>query len=190
MKRILILTSLAVLVGALMLPAAFARGGHGPGGGHGFRGHRGPGFGPRLMKAIDATEEQTAAIKEARTRLRAASEPLHTQIKAKHDEMKALWQAEQLDRDALHANAASIGAIKQQLQALRIDFRADVLESLTLEQRTKLAEMRTNTEQRRAKRTGKRGKRGMRGDFGGEGGPGYCDGSGPCGGQGPYGEAE
>ena len=129
-------------------------------------GDRGPGFrGMRALSRLDLGEDQDATLEALREQHMQQVKPLHEALDAKHEEMKALWQADLPDRDALLATQSELDSLRSALQVLKIDHRIAVLMSLTPEQRTELQTFMAERQGKRGK-WGKRGKRGERGERG------------------------
>lgn len=127
MKRI----TLGILVITMIAAAAVAA----PHGG------RGPAGGPPdlsiLAELLDLTEAQRAQIDALRASMRATTQPLHEQLQANREEMRAAVEA----GDAAKAGALAVAAhqIAQQLKGARDAFLAGVEGVLTPEQKVKFA---------------------------------------------------
>ena len=104
-----------------------------PGGPMGF----GPGFGQ-----LDLTDDQKAQLKQIaeshRDEFRAAGE----KVRAAHEGMRALMEADTIDEAAIRARSAEIGAADAEVMILNARVRKESLQVLTSEQLAKLKELR------------------------------------------------
>jgi Spy/CpxP family protein refolding chaperone len=157
-KKALIACGFA-LAALAVLPAtsALARGPHGPGG----RGFGGPGFGPLMIEVLDLTEEQQARIDALRESTFGERDAMREQAAQLHQELRALWAADEPDREAILAKMAEMDGQRQQQRVKMVDFRLAVREILTPEQRQKLSELQ-------AKAPGHGRQAGPRHGFGGK----------------------
>lgn len=137
------------------------------GGEFGKRAKRGHGF-ERMAQKLGLDEAQTTQLKDLKTAQRATFKPLRQQVRAKHDELKALWMTPNPSKAAILAKMAEIQSIKAQLAEARVDFKLSVLPILTPEQRTKFLEKAGNMGRRGHHMRGNRGKRDKRGQRGGD----------------------
>jgi len=155
-KKSTILATLTVFSVALVATSAFAR----PPSGDGHRGKRGD-RGPkidRLVQDLQLTAEQEQQARALQADKKASVKPLRAEMRQARQDMRALWEAEQLDRAAILAAHDKMGALKQQMHRARIEFRIGLHQLLTPEQR---AQMKANRGQRGERfRQGRRGKRG------------------------------
>ncbi|HYC93199.1 MAG TPA: Spy/CpxP family protein refolding chaperone [Thermoanaerobaculia bacterium] len=90
-----------------------------------------------LAEFLGLTEAQTAQIDALRETLRTTTEPLHEQLRANREEMRAAVEA----GDAAKAGALAVAGhqLAEQVKAARDTFRAGVENVLTAEQKTKFA---------------------------------------------------
>lgn len=120
--------------------------GHGPGPGHRMMFRHGkegmPSIVDHLAKALDLTDDQKSSAKEIESRMKAAVEPIHADMKRIHEEMD-----QALTSNAL---AATVGAlaieayqIHKKAEATHEEFHAQFQEILTAEQREKFEKFRT-----------------------------------------------
>lgn len=134
MKRIVTLTSLVALSLTMVAATADARrGGRGRGGGFG-PGHRGDGFGPRIMGQLDLTAEQQQEIQAMRVQLEATITPIEAQLDTLRVEMRSLWRTQPVDREAVAAKQAAMDPLRAQIRQARMDFKANIINLLTAEQ--------------------------------------------------------
>jgi Spy/CpxP family protein refolding chaperone len=153
-KRALLTVLIAI---PLIAGAAFAGGGFGlqrgpggpggPGDHHG-RGPGGPGgpggFGilnPRLFHQLDLTDAQHEQIRTLVEAQRTAAEPLHEQLKANHDAVRAASLTTSFDEAQVRSLIASGEALRTELALGDAKVASQVYALLTAEQRTKLAEI-------------------------------------------------
>jgi Spy/CpxP family protein refolding chaperone len=112
----------------------------GPGGpGMRMRGPGGPGFGFRGLDLTDDQQEQLKRIAEShRDEVRAAGE----KVRAAHQAMRALTDADTIDEAAIRAKSAEIGAANAEMMILQAKIRKESMQVLTSEQLAKLKERR------------------------------------------------
>lgn len=139
----------ALIAGVMLVGvgiAARAQGPGRPGGGPG----RGPG-GPEqfLFAQLSLTDAQKEQIKSIRESARTASEPFREQLKVVRDEIQAATANGAFDEAAVRAIAAKAAPAEVELAVIDARTRAAVYNVLTPEQRTKLAALQAEFEQRR-----------------------------------------
>lgn len=102
---------------------------------------RGPGAGGpgRGLAALDLTAEQREQIHQLREAAIRQSEPLRAPMAQKQDELRLLWRADPLDRNAIAQKQAEIDTLHIQQRAIWMDFRFQVHGLLTPEQRSRWA---------------------------------------------------
>lgn len=164
MNQVAKLSGMMVLSMGLLLVAsdADARGRRGKGG----MGGRGG----AMMKALDLTSAQRTEIERLRLDMQQETLDLRSQLREKHDQLRALWMVDSPDEKAIFAKHNEIDPLQKQLRSKMIKFRLAVHQLLTPEQRAKFAEL---GQHRRGGRGGMGGGHGMRGGMGGGfGGPG------------------
>ena len=106
-------------------------------------GGRGPAGGPPdvppgvLADFLNLTDAQQAQVEALRQTMRAATEPLHEQLKANHEAMRAAVEA----GDAAKAGALAVAGhqLAQQIKAARDAFRTGVDGVLTADQKARFA---------------------------------------------------
>ena len=117
-------------------------------------GGRGPAGGPPpdmppgvLAEFLNLTDAQKTQVDSLRETLRAATEPLHEQLKANHEAMRAAVEA----GDAAKAGTLAVAGhqLAEQIKAARDAFRTGVDGVLTAEQKAKFAVFQELTELRR-----------------------------------------
>ncbi|TNF25696.1 MAG: periplasmic heavy metal sensor [Deltaproteobacteria bacterium] len=182
MKRSLTLSGVALLVLALAVPAAFARG---PRGGFG----QGPGErGARMAENLGLNDQQVETMKKLRELHQTEMQAVRDQLRAKHEALAKLWQADAPDRAAIVAATKELSGLQAQLELKRVDHLFAVKSVLSAEQFKKFMESGPGMRGPRGMR-GHHGRHGMRGMGPGMGmgpgngmGPGMGRGMGPCGG--------
>ena len=113
----------------------------------------------RMMRAIrhlDLDDEQKASIKLTMQNLRGEDRALKMEMRAGHEQLKALITAEVYDEDAVAEVAEKEGAIAAERLIISSRAMSAVYSQLTDEQRL---ELETMAAERAAKRGEKRGKR-------------------------------
>ena len=154
-KRYTAIAALAGLVAFLM--AADASAGRGRG-----KGKRG--LGKRAAAALDLTTEQKVEIQKLRAEMIEDLAPTKAKLGELREQMRKLWEADNPSKKKIMAKHAEMDTYRNKIRARKVQFRLDVLNLLTPDQRAKLKQLK-------AKR-GKRAKRGGRGGRGGGGGYG------------------
>ena len=130
----------ALVAGLAVVPSAGARGEgkhHGEGGMH-----HGEGMGQAMAKALELTPEQQAQVKALREQMKQDLAPVHAQLQQKHQEMEALWKAENPDERAILAKHAEMDPLMAQARARMVHFRVQMHALLTPAQRAKAVELR------------------------------------------------
>ncbi|HEX6088025.1 MAG TPA: Spy/CpxP family protein refolding chaperone [Thermoanaerobaculia bacterium] len=142
MKRI----TLGILVITMIAATAVAapHGGRGPGGGPP---EPPPGI---LADFLDLTDAQQTQLEALRANMRVTTEPLHEQLKANREQMRAAVEA----GDAAKAGALAVAGyqLAQQIKAARDTFRSGMEGILTAEQKAKFAVYQELMELRRERR--------------------------------------
>ncbi|HEV2799025.1 MAG TPA: Spy/CpxP family protein refolding chaperone [Pyrinomonadaceae bacterium] len=158
-----------VLVAALALTViGFAQQGSG-GGGRGGRGGFGEGHGRHgggnplgpLARGLDLTDAQRTQIKQIMDGLQESTKGLHEQLRASGGSPFEGLKDGAFDEAAARSAAQARAATHVELEVARARAMSQVYALLTAEQKTKLAELRQQFEQRRQQ--GGAGRRGMEG---------------------------
>ena len=126
--RIALAAGLAVGLGFATPSLASGKGGYG---------------GPRLERAIDHLElddAQRAEVFSVIDAARPTSRELREQIRAAHQELRAMLADPSVDEAAVLAKAEAIGALRTELSKHRLSTLIQVREQLSPEQQEKLAE--------------------------------------------------
>ena len=139
--RIRILTIGAAVM--LAVAAAIAQGMHG---------HGGPG-GPggdfhRMLKQLDLTSDQQTQVKAIFAKEKPTMEPLMQQMRQNHDAMKALEAAGPFDEAKTRALATQNSQTMIELQVQHARIKSEIMQVLTADQKTKLAQIEANREAR------------------------------------------
>jgi Spy/CpxP family protein refolding chaperone len=155
-KTRLIAGLLALTVGLLLTVVGFARqegprgfGGPPPPGGHGRGGpHGGGGLGP-LARDLDLTDAQKAQVKQLTDSFEESTKPLREQLfKVGGGPFDGLKDGA-FDEASVRAAAQARAAIEVELEVAHARLMSQVYALLTVEQKTKLAALRQQFEQRR-----------------------------------------
>lgn len=111
------------------------------GGGHGPRGPHGPGGEDRLFDRLNLSDAQKQQIKALRDKQRTDAEQYHEQLRSTHEQMRALVEAAAFDETAVRALAAQEAQIATELHVVEARTGNAIFNTLTAEQKTKLAEL-------------------------------------------------
>lgn len=174
MTRTLALTGILMMAAVLVVPSAYAQGrGYGYGGWDGEgRGDRN--FSCRGVDRLDLSDEQAEMIVALKDAYQMQADPLRDALEQQRDELRALWDAEVTDNEAIRAQMDAMDPNRQALREMRVEFKLDVFKVLTPEQRDELQEFREDRRSRRSdRREFRKGKRDGRGA-----GEGYGNGRG------------
>jgi Spy/CpxP family protein refolding chaperone len=133
MTRISTIAIGAILLAGMSAPA-FAQAP--AGGGMGHRGMHGGG----LSAIPDLTSDQKQKIADLRATAMQQAAPLHTQMAALRKDIKTLWAADPLDRQAIANKQAEVDGLHAQMKAIWSDFFLQLHDVLTPAQRTWLAQ--------------------------------------------------
>lgn len=150
-----------IAVGLLVTGSAFViaqkamHKGHGP---FAMGRHGGPMFG--MLRGLDLTAEQKAAIKEVSEAGREGLKPLFEQLKANHDQLAALGTDGKFDQARVETLAAEQAGIMSKLIVEKEKAKAAIFAVLTDEQKAKAVEM----QQKRAERMKNHGPMGGKHD--------------------------
>lgn len=145
MKKMTKTLLLGLVVGLISTGASFdsawARGrGHGRGGCKAE-------FGPRMAATLNLTAEQQAQIDELRAEMDKDLAPVHDALDKLRSQKHQLWTTENPDEGAIIAIEQKMDPLRKQIRERKIQFRLDMLEILTPEQRAehqKMMESRKN----------------------------------------------
>jgi len=137
--------AVALAAGAPMLIAQDSpqRRGPGPMAGGPMRGPGGPGFGLPL-RALDLTDDQRAQLQKIRGAHEAEYKQAGEKVRAAHEGMRALVEADTIDEGAIRAKSAEVAAAEAEVAILNAKVRQESRQILTAEQREKLEELRAN----------------------------------------------
>ena len=124
----------------------------------------------RLQQKLSLTAEQRLAVEKLEQDMKAESEPLFKKTMELKKQIKNQWKAEKPDEAKIIALHNKMFELKKQLAELRVEFRVDVIELLTPEQRAEFAKMGGPHHGKRDGKRGKKAGKGMgRSDGSGEG---------------------
>ena len=136
-----ILTMGAALL--LMAAAAIAQGRHGFGGPDGDFHH--------MLKQLDLTSDQQTQVKAIFAKEKPTLQPLMQQMRQNHDAMKALEASGPFDEAKTRALATQNSQTMVELQVEHARIKSEIMQVLTADQKTKLAEIEANHEARMSK---------------------------------------
>lgn len=160
----------ATLVAGLAIPFAFAQNGdEQPGqstardGWHHKRHGRGRGeMALGRFGKLNLTDAQKTQMKQLRQGYRERTKPLHTELRAKMQELRQANQGGAFNEAAVAQKLTETAPLRARLMAEQFKLRQDMLAVLTPEQKTQLeqrrAEFKAKREQRKANRTEKQGQ--------------------------------
>lgn len=103
----------------------------------------GPG-GDRMFERLNLTEAQKQKIESLRERQHADAEQYHEQLQSLHEQMRAIVEASNFDETAARALIAKESQIMAELNLIRVRTDNAVHNTLTVEQKAKLDELRRN----------------------------------------------
>jgi Spy/CpxP family protein refolding chaperone len=165
MKK-LVLTLMAIVLGALLTVSAFAIGpggcpGDGPGGDRDY--HR-----DKIFKKLNLSDEQKTKIETLISENRKVMRPIREKMFDKSVVLRRLWLQANPDKDKIYAAQKELRTLRDQMQDKITAMRLEIRKVLTPEQNEKLANSRWG----RGPGFGPRG--GMRGHGGPAPGMGTC----------------
>lgn len=120
------------------------------------------GMGGRLAAALELTTEQKVEIQQLKGKMIEDLAPAKAKLGELRTQMQKLWEADNPSKKQIMAKHAEMDTQRNKIRARNVQFRLDVLNVLTPDQRAKLKQLK-------AKHGKKRGKRGGRGGGGGRG---------------------
>jgi Spy/CpxP family protein refolding chaperone len=97
---------------------------------------------PEVRKRLGITDEQAAKIRSQASDFRKAEIRNRADLQVKHVELHELLSADKPDRGAIDTKLQEISAVRLAGEKAAIDYRLDMREALTPEQRDKLRQMR------------------------------------------------
>jgi protein CpxP len=140
-NRILIIGAAVMLA----VTAAIAQGMHG---------HGGPdGDFHRMLHQLDLTTDQQAQVKAIWTKEKPAMQPLMEQMRQNHNAMKALEASGPYDEAKTRALATQNSQTMVELQVAHERIKSEIMQVLTPDQKTKLAQLESQHEARMNKHT-------------------------------------
>lgn len=129
-------------------------------------GSRGKGFGEErfgamkdyMLSRLNLTSEQSEKIKGLRESMKGSLTPLRSTLIRKRMELKLLWMDDALEPEKIKAKQKEIREMRGQIGDRVTDFRLDIHQILTPEQRQEL--ITAKHEMRQKRRSGMAGRRG------------------------------
>jgi Spy/CpxP family protein refolding chaperone len=88
---------------------------------------------------LSLTDSQLTGFEAIRTTARTASEPVRTQLRAKMDALRAAMNATPVVAATIPSLQTEIAALQAQLDKIQADARAQMIATLSADQKTKLA---------------------------------------------------
>ncbi|MBW2276208.1 MAG: periplasmic heavy metal sensor [Deltaproteobacteria bacterium] len=146
------MTVAAVAGMVAFLMAADASAGRGRG-----RGQRG--LAGRLAAALELTAEQKIEIQKLKAQMIEELAPAKAELGELRDQMRKLWEADNPSKKKIMAVHAEMDTQRNKIRARKVEFRLDVLNLLTPDQRAKLKQLKAKRGKQRGKRGGGRGNR-------------------------------
>jgi Spy/CpxP family protein refolding chaperone len=132
----LVMTLLFTVIAVTVFAASTFAYDHDRGRGHGGGPHAG--CEPAVLSQLGLNVEQTAKINAFRGAFLKGSKPLQDYILSKRADLKLLWLQQKPDEEKILSLQKEIGALKDQLRGKRDDYRLNVYNVLTPEQKEKL----------------------------------------------------
>lgn len=138
-------TAIAALAGLVaFLMAADASAGRGRG-----KGKRG--LGGRIAAALELTTEQKVEIQQLKAQMIEDLAPAKAKLGELRSEMHALWTADNPSEKKIMAKHAEMDTYRKKIRARQVQFRLDVLNLLTPDQRAKLKQLKAKRGQGRGR---------------------------------------
>jgi Spy/CpxP family protein refolding chaperone len=94
------------------------------------------------MAQLDLTDQQKRQIDGLKEQMEQEMKPVHDAMRAKHEEMAALWSVDSPSEAAILAKADEVDALHKQARNRGIRFGLEVVNVLTPAQRQQLATLR------------------------------------------------
>ncbi len=114
----------------------------------------------RWAEKLELSDAQVETLTAMQADHKATARPLREEMKEARQGMKALWQAEVLDADAILAQQAEIHELKGAIAQARLGFKLDAMAVLDADQQAQVKErMAQRGERKRRRGKGKRGAR-------------------------------
>lgn len=131
---------------------------------HRGRGRRGRGMADgRMFSRLNLTVEQQAQVDALRTEMQADMDEIHKGMDAIRTQLHAAWSTPNPDRATIESLHAKLEPYRQQIRDRRTQFKLDVIELLTPEQRENLAAFKKERGKRMGPRKGfRKNKNGMK----------------------------
>ncbi|HTZ46245.1 MAG TPA: Spy/CpxP family protein refolding chaperone [Verrucomicrobiae bacterium] len=120
---------------------------------------------PDIQQKVGVTAEQVAKIKQQESAFRKSEIRERADVDVKRVELRDLLSADTPDRKAIDAKLQEVSTAQLAMEKSRVDFRLDMKEALTPDQRTKLRQALQDRWQNRGPRRGPGGS-GQRGPNG------------------------
>ena len=125
------------------------------------RGHHGKRGGFGMMRGLDLTDAQKEQMKAIRQANRESTKSLRESMKANRQQLQQVTANGQFNEAQVQALAAQQSGIMAQLIVEKERVKSQIYNILTTDQKTKIAEMKTQMKERRQNRKANRGaKRG------------------------------
>ena len=120
---------------------------------------------PSIRKQVGITDEQAGTIRKQELDFRKTEIRGRADLEVKRIDLKDLLAADKPDRAAINAKLQEISAAQLSLQKSSIDYRLNMRDAITPEQREKIRQLMRNRCQRDGGRGGRQGegRRGQRG---------------------------
>jgi Spy/CpxP family protein refolding chaperone len=150
--------TIAAVAGLLTMLMAFdATAGRGRG-----RGRGGQGFGKRIAAALELTTEQKTKIQKLKGQMIEDLASTRAKLDQLRGELRDLWAADKPSKKKIMAKHSEMDQHRDKVRERRVQFRLDVLDVLTTEQKAKLKELRARRQGRGNRGGGRGAARGAR----------------------------
>lgn len=113
------------------------------------------GFGGRMFRHLDLTDDQKAQMKAIKQANRENSKSLRQQMRANRQQIQQLSENGAFDEAAVTALAAQQGQLHAQMIVVKQKVKSQMYNVLTAEQKNKLAEVKAQFKQKRQERKAK-----------------------------------
>ncbi|MGB7436665.1 MAG: periplasmic heavy metal sensor, partial [Candidatus Acidiferrum sp.] len=125
---------------------------------------------PEIQQKVGITADQVAKIRQQESAFRKNEIRQRADLEVQQIDLRDLLSAQTPDRAAIDAKLQQVGAARLAMEKARIDFRLNMKDALTADQRAKLRQaLRDRWQARRGNNERRQGARGQRGPGGGSG---------------------
>ena len=123
----------------------------------GWHGHGGPEEFHHMLKQLDLTSDQQSQVKAIFQKEKPAMKPLMEQMHQNHEAMKTLEASGPFDETKTRALATQNSQTMIEMEVAHARIRSEIVQTLTPDQKTKLAQLEASHESDMGKHGGKHG---------------------------------